>query len=162
MSFSAQSAPLQVYGPCYSDARPPLPLGCGVCGHPPYSHGQGCGHPAVSDHSYEVPSHDQIEARFHLIRSAGLNDRRMPAINWMPPTTCAITSMRAVESVPPRSPHPPVVPQTSVTPVEAPTARQGSVTPAAAPTAPQAAATPTGAPMTTAAPGDPMSPSAPV
>lgn len=74
-----------VYGPCFSSARPPLPMGCRLCGHPPYEH--GCDH--MGAHEYEAPTRRQIDARRDLIRLARLDELGMPARDWVRPTKCA-------------------------------------------------------------------------
>jgi hypothetical protein len=73
-----------VCGPCFSAERPPLPMGCAVCGHPPYDH--GCLH--VETHDYRVPSTGQAAARWELIRAARLDELRMPARDWVRPAEC--------------------------------------------------------------------------
>lgn len=52
---------------CFADA-PPMPMGCALCGHAPYSH--GCpGRP--SDHEYAAPSPEQFAQRLAARRAAG-------------------------------------------------------------------------------------------
>ncbi|GGL50249.1 hypothetical protein [Planomonospora parontospora] len=110
-----------VCGPCFSASRPPLPMGCAVCGHPPYDH--GCLH--VDEHDYQAPSGAQIRARQHLIRAARLDEQGMPATAWVRPSMCVPvaaeeTPVEEVLAVPvPRTaePAPQAVPRSPV-PVE--------------------------------------------
>ncbi|WP_449060665.1 hypothetical protein, partial [Planomonospora algeriensis] len=87
-----------VCGPCFSPSRPPLPMGCAVCGHPPYDH--GC--LRVDAHDYRAPSGAQIRARQHLIRAARLDEQGMPATAWVRPSVCAPVAAEEtpVEEVP--------------------------------------------------------------
>ncbi|GAT68995.1 hypothetical protein PS9374_04660 [Planomonospora sphaerica] len=73
-----------VGGSCFSTTRPPLPMGCAVCGHPPYDH--GC--LRVDAHDYQAPSGAQIRARQGLIRAARLDEQGMPATAWVRPSMC--------------------------------------------------------------------------
>ncbi|MFI6814410.1 hypothetical protein ACIBG7_18510 [Nonomuraea sp. NPDC050328] len=75
------------YGPCFTTSRPPLPYGCGICGHAPYEHGPtGCG--SVPAHEYVTPGPEQVAARWDLLRAAGIQGRHMPATEWLPPVEC--------------------------------------------------------------------------
>ncbi|GGK62105.1 hypothetical protein Ppa06_61060 [Planomonospora parontospora subsp. parontospora] len=107
-----------VCGPCFSASRPPLPMGCAVCGHPPYDH--GCLH--VDEHDYQAPSGAQIRARQDLIRAARLDEQGMPATAWVRPSMCvpvaaeeapveevpAVPVPRTAEPAPQAAPRPPV------------------------------------------------------
>jgi hypothetical protein len=90
-SGSTALAVVPVYGPCFSGRRPPLPMGCRVCGHPPQAH--GCDH--VEAHEYEVPSADQMVARLGGIRALGLDVVSMPASEWVRPHECATEPVSA-------------------------------------------------------------------
>ncbi|MBG0820054.1 hypothetical protein HS048_04790 [Planomonospora sp. ID91781] len=107
-----------VDGPCFSTTRPPLPMGCAVCGHPPYDH--GC--LRVDVHDYQAPSGAQIRARQGLIRAARLDEQGMPATAWVRPSMCvpvaaeetpveeapAVPVPRTAEPAPQAAPRPPI------------------------------------------------------
>ncbi|WP_084955451.1 hypothetical protein [Thermoactinospora rubra] len=91
------------YGQCFSTERPPLPLGCAVCGHAPYEHGEtGCG--AVAPHKYRTPDAEQVAARWDLLSAAGIWGRRMPAVDWFPPVMCAPAFENAADEQPVEEP----------------------------------------------------------
>lgn len=56
--------------PCghFSADAPPMPMGCGQCGHPPYAH--GCDD--LVDHAYEQPTAQQMVERLDTRRQLGL------------------------------------------------------------------------------------------
>ncbi|WP_326635889.1 hypothetical protein OG884_22640 [Streptosporangium sp. NBC_01755] len=58
---------------CFAE-RPPLPMGCAVCGHAPYAH--GCPGQAA-DHEYAQPSGELMAERLDVRRRLGLG-RTLP------------------------------------------------------------------------------------
>ncbi|MGI5493768.1 hypothetical protein [Microtetraspora malaysiensis] len=56
--------------------RPPLPLGCRRCGHPPYAH-QAAALPHAPHHLYEQPTVSQMRRRGEVRRRLG--QCRLPA-----------------------------------------------------------------------------------
>lgn len=69
--------------------RPPLPLACRWCGHPPYAH-HADSVPSRPRHFYEPPTAAQMRARANVRRRLGLS-RRFPA---PPPARCVTPTRR--------------------------------------------------------------------
>lgn len=64
-------------GICTSYAKtPPMPMGCAVCGHPPYAHGCTL---CPADHDYAVPTPEQYARRMDAWHAAG--PHRLPGRN---------------------------------------------------------------------------------
>ncbi|SFK97306.1 hypothetical protein SAMN05216275_14421 [Streptosporangium canum] len=66
---------------CFSEA-PPMPMGCALCGHPPYAH--GCAG-TVPDHDYAQPSGTLISERLETRRRLG--SQQLP--RFTPPAVVA-------------------------------------------------------------------------
>ncbi len=54
--------------------RPPMPLGCRWCGHPPYAH-EAASLPHRAHHHWEQPTTAQVHARMSVRRRLSLSSR---------------------------------------------------------------------------------------
>jgi hypothetical protein len=81
--------------PCFTAEVPPLPMGCAVCGHPPYAH--GCS--SVGAHDYEVPSAEQMAERLGRYVALGLHRRRMSEAEFRRDHPCAPVPVRAADEL---------------------------------------------------------------
>ncbi|MBP2704615.1 hypothetical protein JOL79_12400 [Microbispora sp. RL4-1S] len=96
-------------------ARPPLPLGCRWCGHPPYAH-EADSVPSRPRHVYEPPTTVQMRRRGEVRRRLGLTGRfpvpeparcvRPPMSPMLPIEAAAARAVRAVRAAG-RPPAPP-------------------------------------------------------
>lgn len=57
--------------------RPPMPLGCRWCGHPPYAH-EAASLPHRAHHHWEQPTSAQVHARMAVRRRLNLSGRPIP------------------------------------------------------------------------------------
>ncbi|MGS2646659.1 hypothetical protein [Streptosporangium sp. LJ11] len=64
--------------------RPPMPLGCRWCGHPPYAH-EAASLPHRAHHHWEQPTPAQVHARMSVRRRLNLSSR--------PPVTTPIRTI---------------------------------------------------------------------
>lgn len=83
--------------------RPPMPLGCRWCGHPPYAH-EAASLPHRAHHDWEQPTPKQVHARMTARRRLGLCNR--PPV----PTPVRPLLPPASPAVPPAFPVLPVLP----------------------------------------------------
>ncbi|MFJ2034360.1 hypothetical protein [Streptosporangium sp. NPDC087985] len=135
--------------------RPPMPMGCAACGHPPYAH--GCNQ-ATPGHGYAQPSSALIAERLRVRHQLGLG-RVLPV--YGPPAVVA--PYEVIPLVPTqRRPAPPAVttpaPVPAAVPLPAPTAVPLPVPGTTAASAPATASAP--APVVPPAP-PPVSPATP-
>ncbi|MFJ2028013.1 hypothetical protein [Streptosporangium sp. NPDC087985] len=127
---------------CFAD-RPPMPMGCAACGHPPYAH--GCDQ-ATPGHDYAQPSGALIAERLRVRHRLGLG-RVLPV--YGPPAVVAPDEV--IPLVPAqRRPAPPAVtapaPAPAAVPLPAP-APAPVVPPAPPPVPPAAPALPVPVPV---------------
>ncbi|WP_344967492.1 hypothetical protein [Streptosporangium fragile] len=76
--------------------RPPMPLGCRWCGHPPYAH-EAASLPHRAHHDWEQPTPAQVHARTAARRRLGLCDRPpvpTPVRPLLPPVSPAVSPGR--------------------------------------------------------------------
>lgn len=80
--------------------RPPMPLGCRWCGHPPYAH-EAASLPHRAHHHWEQPTPAQVHARMSVRRRLNLSGRPIPG-----PMTPVAFSARSPEVSPGRHRRP--------------------------------------------------------
>ncbi|MEU8202746.1 hypothetical protein [Streptosporangium sp. NPDC049046] len=88
--------------------RPPMPLGCRWCGHPPYAH-EATSLPHRARHHWEQPTPAQVHARMTVRRRLGLSGHPPVAtpIRAIPaPTPPAVSPVRLPEVSPGRHRRP--------------------------------------------------------
>ncbi|WP_406312324.1 hypothetical protein OHA77_27400 [Streptosporangium sp. NBC_01639] len=86
--------------------RPPMPLGCRWCGHPPYAH-EAASLPHRTHHDWHQPTTAQVHARMSVRRRLGLGGRP-PAVT--PPRPAHPGTPPHRPESPPRPPYRPSLP----------------------------------------------------